>query len=139
MRSSNLLDSTHANVDFTKPHTTIRCTDIRGVDRVALSDADDLREHDVAESTSVSATLLDKARAAIGDPLAAQHVIDEFFYHRCSSMINSCVHVPTLKAQLAQLFSEGAANLISPDELALLLMAVPFRYKLRQEEQASEA
>lgn len=90
------------------------------------SDADDLREHDVAESTSVSATLLDKARAAIGDPLAAQHVIDEFFYHRCSSMINSCVHVPTLKAQLAQLFSEGAANLISPDELALLLMAVAF-------------
>lgn len=90
------------------------------------SDADDLREHDVSESTFLSAKLLDRARAAIGDPLAAQHVIDEFFYHRCSSMINSCVHVPTLKAQLTQLFSEEAANLISPDELALLLMAVSF-------------
>ena len=63
-------------------------------------------------------SLLKKARDTVGDHDAAQRVIDMHFYYRCSSVINSCVHVPTLKATLRRLFSPEVASDLGQDELA---------------------
>ncbi len=44
------------------------------------------------------------------------------FYWRCSSMVNSCIHTPTLKASLSRLYAGDAPS--TEDEIALVLMAL---------------
>ncbi|TKY90275.1 hypothetical protein EX895_000273 [Sporisorium graminicola] len=74
-------------------------------------------------------SLFEKARLVIGDHDAAQSVIDVQYYYRCSGLVGSCVHIPSLKRTLNRLFyypaaSSSSAESVGEAELAVLLLAL---------------
>lgn len=73
--------------------------------------------------------MFEKARLVIGDHDAAQSVIDVQYYYRCSGLVGSCVHIPSLKRTLNRLFyypaaSSSSAESVGEAELAVLLLAL---------------
>ncbi|GAC75681.1 hypothetical protein PANT_18c00012 [Moesziomyces antarcticus T-34] len=77
-----------------------------------------------SRSRRVSAELAQRARNTIGDFNVAERVIDTHFYWRCSSMVYSCIHLPTLQLMLRRLYSPEDSETLGEDELAVVLLAL---------------
>ncbi|GAK68427.1 uncharacterized protein PAN0_092c6680 [Moesziomyces antarcticus] len=77
-----------------------------------------------SRSRRVSAELAQRARETIGDLKVAERMIDTHFYWRCSSMVYSCIHLPTLQLTLPRLYSPEVSDAVGEDELAVVLLVL---------------